>query len=82
MRIGVYICHCGLNIAGVVDIEALLKQVESLDDVVVTSDIQFMCSDSGQEKIAKDIEEHNVERVLVAACTPKLHETTFRNVLE
>ena len=82
MRIGVYICHCGLNIAGVVDIEDLLKQVESLDDVVVASDIQFMCSDSGQDKIAKDIEEHNVERVLVAACTPKLHETTFRKVLE
>ena len=82
MKIGVYICHCGLNIASVIDIKQLLEMLESAPDIEVTKDIQFMCSDSGQEGIIQDIREHDLDRILIAACTPKLHETTFRNVLE
>lgn len=82
MKIGVYICHCGLNIAGVIDIKQLLEMLQSVPEIEVAKDIQFMCSDSGQESIIEDIKEHDLDRILVAACTPKLHETTFRQVLE
>ena len=82
MRIGVYICHCGLNIANVINIDTLRKKTEELADVAIVTDIQFMCSDSGQESIIEDIKEHNIDRVVVAACSPRLHEQTFKGVLE
>lgn len=82
MRIGVYICHCGLNIASVINMDALHKKVEEMGDVALVKDIQFMCSDFGQEQLIEDIRENNIDRILVAACTPKLHETTFKRVLE
>ncbi|MEA1984229.1 MAG: CoB-CoM heterodisulfide reductase HdrA2 [Euryarchaeota archaeon] len=82
MRIGIYICHCGLNIANVINVDMLREKAGVLDDVVVANDIQFMCSDAGQDAIADDIKEHGVERVLIAACSPKLHEMTFKKVLE
>ncbi len=82
MRIGVYICHCGLNIANVINIDTLRKKTEKLADVAIVTDIQFMCSDSGQESIIEDIKEHNIDRVVVAACSPRLHEQTFKGVLE
>ncbi|MGP8320765.1 MAG: CoB-CoM heterodisulfide reductase HdrA2 [Methanosarcinaceae archaeon] len=82
MRIGVYICHCGLNIANVINITILREKVEKLADVSIVTDIQFMCSDSGQESIVKDIKEHDIDRVVVAACSPRLHEQTFKKVLE
>jgi heterodisulfide reductase subunit A len=81
-RIGVYVCHCGTNIAGVVDVAEVSKwAAEKLkaSGVVVSRDYKFMCSSLGQELIQKDIQEHGLTRVVVAACSPHLHEKTFRN---
>jgi heterodisulfide reductase subunit A len=80
-KIGVYVCHCGTNIAGVVDVENVSKWAgEVLEDrgVVVSRDYKFMCSSLGQELIQKDIAELGLTRVVVAACSPHLHEATFR----
>ena len=81
-RIGVYICHCGTNIAGIVDVADVSKWAgEKLadKDVVVARDYKFMCSSLGQGLIQKDIKEQKLTRVVVAACSPHLHEKTFRN---
>ncbi|MBN1304539.1 MAG: CoB--CoM heterodisulfide reductase iron-sulfur subunit A family protein [Anaerolineales bacterium] len=80
-RIGVYVCHCGTNIAGVVDVENVAtwaKEKLGTQGVVVSRDYKFMCSSLGQELIEKDIKEHNLNRIVVAACSPHLHEKTFR----
>ena len=77
-RIGVYVCHCGLNIDGSVDCEEVAKFASDLDDVVLSTDSMYTCSDSGQEQIKADIREHKLNRVVVASCTPRLHEPTFR----
>jgi heterodisulfide reductase subunit A len=78
-RIGVYVCHCGSNIAGKVDVEEVSKWAgEELEDVVVSRDYKFMCSSLGQELIETDIKEQGLTRVVVAACSPHLHEKTFR----
>jgi heterodisulfide reductase subunit A len=80
-RVGVYVCHCGTNIAGVVNVEELSQWAgEKLKDrgVVVARDYKFMCSSLGQELIEKDIQELGLTRVVVAACSPHLHEKTFR----
>jgi heterodisulfide reductase subunit A len=80
-RIGVYVCHCGSNIAGVVDVEDVAQWAqEELGDmgVVVSKDYKFMCSSLGQEMIQTDIETEGLTRVVVAACSPHLHEKTFR----
>lgn len=82
MRIGVYICHCGSNIAGNIDVEEVRKHASSLKDVVIARDLQFACGDSGQEQVKKDILEEKLDRVVMAACSPRLHEVTFRRVLE
>ncbi len=82
MRIGVYICHCGSNIAGTIDVEDVRNHASKLKDVVAARDIQFACGDSGQEQIKKDITEQKLDRIVMAACTPRLHEITFRRVLE
>jgi len=81
MRVGVYICHCGFNIAGFINIDELVEFARSLDDVVIARDYKFMCSSPGQELIKKDIKGYNLDRVVVAACSPSLHEKTFRKVL-
>ena len=81
-RIGVYICHCGANIASVVDVEALTEFAQGLDSVVVARNYKFMCSDPGQELIKNDIKEQRLDRVVVAACSPRMHEPTFRNVCQ
>ncbi len=80
-RIGVYVCHCGGNISDVVDVEAVTDDVGAEADVVVARHLQFMCSDEGQATIERDIAEQGLDRVVVAACTPSLHETTFRRVV-
>jgi len=80
--IGVYICHCGSNIAGTVDVQALTDFAQTLDAVVLTRNYVFMCSDPGQEFIRSDIQEFGLNRVVVAACSPTMHEATFRHVLE
>ena len=81
VRIGFYICHCGMNIAGVVDCPAVAEYVAKLPGVVVSRDYKYMCSDPGQEMIQQDIHEHNLNRVVVASCSPLLHEHTFRRAV-
>jgi heterodisulfide reductase subunit A len=80
-KIGVYICHCGSNIAGTVDVEQLTEFAKSLPSVTVARDYKFMCSDPGQELIKSDIKELGINRVVVASCSPRLHEPTFRRAL-
>ena len=70
LRIGVYVCHCGLNIAGSVDCEAVAEYADTLQDVVVSIDNKYTCSDPGQEQIKQDIKEHKLNRIVVASCTP------------
>jgi heterodisulfide reductase subunit A len=78
-KIGVYICHCGSNIAGVIDVEALAKWAgENLEGVAVSKEYKFMCSSLGQQLIEDDIKEHKLTRIVVGACSPHLHEKTFR----
>jgi heterodisulfide reductase subunit A len=77
-RIGVYVCHCGTNIAGVVDVKAVAVYAAGLHGVVVSREYKYMCSDPGQELIQHDIRDHRLDRVIVASCSPLLHEHTFR----
>jgi heterodisulfide reductase subunit A len=81
-KVGVYICHCGHNIAGTVDVEALSEWAGNLPNVAVARDYQFMCSSLGQELVEKDIKEKGLTRVVVAACSPHMHEPTFRKACE
>ena len=81
-KIGVYICHCGENIAGAVDIEEVAKFAASLPGVSAVRDYLFMCSDPGQDLIKRDIKKGLVDRVVVAACSPHTHEPIFRKTLE
>jgi heterodisulfide reductase subunit A len=81
-RIGFYICHCGHNIAGKVDVEAVARAVSKFNGVVLSREYKYMCSDPGQELIQKDIKEHGLDRVIVASCSPLLHEHTFRHATE
>ncbi len=81
-RIGVYICHCGTNIRGTVDVEKVRDYVKNLEGVVIARDYRYMCSDPGQELIKKDIKEHGLTGVVVAACSPRMHEGTFRRACE
>jgi heterodisulfide reductase subunit A len=78
IRTGVYICHCGTNIAAMVDVPAVVGFTCSLDGVVLARDYTYMCSDPGQDLIKQDIQEQHLNRVVVAACTPLMHEPTFR----
>jgi heterodisulfide reductase subunit A len=82
IRIGVYVCHCGLNIAGSVDCGEVAKFAATLPHVVLSKDNRYTCSDPGQELIKKDIKEHKLNRVVVASCSPRLHEPTFRRACE
>jgi heterodisulfide reductase subunit A len=82
VRIGVYVCHCGSNIAGVVDVKAVAEYAAALPHVVVARDYKYMCSDPGQELIQQDIRELRLNRVVVASCSPLLHEHTFRVATE
>jgi heterodisulfide reductase subunit A len=80
-KIGVYICHCGVNIAGTVDVAQVTEFAKGLPFVGVARDYKFMCSDPGQDLIKNDIKEMGVNRVVVASCSPRLHEATFRRTL-
>lgn len=80
-KIGVYICHCGANIAGTVDIGRVVEFARSLPFVIVARDYKFMCSDPGQEIIKNDIKEMGLNRIVVASCSPRLHEATFRRAI-
>lgn len=81
-RIGVYVCHCGLNIAGVVDVEKVAREAAKLPNVVVSKDYRYMCADPGQEMIKEDIKKYNLTRVVIASCSPRMHEPTFRRCVE
>jgi heterodisulfide reductase subunit A len=81
-KVGVYTCHCGINIGGVVDIDAVKDYAATLPNVVVSEEYKYFCSDPGQEMIQKDIKEKGLNRVVVAACSPRLHEPTFRRAVK
>jgi heterodisulfide reductase subunit A len=80
-KIGVYVCHCGANIAGTVDVANVIEYARTLPSVAVARDYKFMCSDPGQDLIKNDIREQGLNRVVVASCSPRLHEPTFRRTL-
>lgn len=82
LKVGVYICHCGVNIGGVIDVEAVAEYASSLPNVVIAREYKYYCSDPGQQIIQEDIKELGVNRVVVAACSPRLHEPTFRRCVE
>jgi len=81
IRIGVFICHCGLNIAGVLDIKELVEFAKTLPDVVYVKENRYTCADPGQDEIRKGIKEYKLNRVIVAACSPRMHEPTFRRAV-
>jgi heterodisulfide reductase subunit A len=78
VRVGVYVCQCGTNIAGVVDVGAVVQFAAGLPGVVIARQYTYMCSDPGQALIIQDIREKSLNRVVVASCTPMMHEITFR----
>lgn len=78
LRIGVYICHCGSNIAGVIDPAEVAEWATHLPGVVRAIDTLYACADSGQTLIKEDIKKYNLNRVVVSACSVRMHETTFR----
>ncbi len=82
LRIGVYICYCGFNIASKVRVEEVAEFASQLPGVVVSKAYKYMCSDPGQEMIKQDIKEHRLNRVVVASCSPLLHEHTFRKAVK
>ncbi|MCP5106874.1 MAG: CoB--CoM heterodisulfide reductase iron-sulfur subunit A family protein [bacterium] len=78
-RIGYFICHCGVNIAGTVDVARVAEELSHYPGVTYSKDYVYMCSDPGQNLITDAVEEEKLDKVVVACCSPKLHETTFRN---
>jgi heterodisulfide reductase subunit A len=81
-KIGVYVCHCGTNIAGTVDVEEVTDFASTLDRVAVAKHYAYMCSDPGQDLIKEDIKEKGLARVVVASCSPLMHEHTFRRACD
>lgn len=78
VRVGVFVCHCGLNIAGTVDCHRVADAAAAMPGVVFVQENRYTCSEPGQEEIKKGIKEHDLDKVVVAACSPRLHEPTFR----
>ena len=78
LRVGVYVCSCGSNIGGVIDPAEVAEYASHLPDVVLTRDNLYMCGDPGQNLIQNDIRQHKLNRVVVAACSVRMHEPTFR----
>ena len=78
LRIGVFVCDCGLNIAGTVDTAAVEEYARTLGDVVCVVRNKYTCADPGQNEIKRAVEEHRLNRVVVASCSPRMHEPTFR----
>jgi len=81
-KIGVFICHCGKNIAGIIDVKKVAEEVANLPGVVYVEDYVYMCSDPGQQKIINAIKKENLNAIVVAACTPSLHYETFAKAVE
>ncbi|MCJ7766835.1 CoB--CoM heterodisulfide reductase iron-sulfur subunit A family protein [Candidatus Bathyarchaeota archaeon] len=80
-KIGVYVCHCGLNIAGTVDVENVTEYAKGLPDVTVARHYTYMCSEPGQRMIQGDIKSHKLDRIVIATCSPRMHEETFRRAV-
>lgn len=80
-RIGVFLCHCGSNIAGTVDIAAVAEAAKDFPNVVFVDDNKYTCSEPGQLSVKNAIEEHNLDRIVIGSCSPRMHEQTFRKML-
>jgi heterodisulfide reductase subunit A len=80
-RIGVFICRCGTNIGAVVDVTAVVAAAKNIPGVVYAEENAYTCSETGQGAILKAIKAHNLERVVVASCSPRMHESTFRECI-
>lgn len=78
VKMGVYVCHCGNNIAATVDVAGVAEYARGLEGVALARDYSYMCSDPGQDLIKQDIQEYGLNRVVVASCSPLMHEATFR----
>jgi len=81
-RVGVFVCHCGTNIAGTVDCAKVAEAAKDFPNVEYSVDYKYMCSEPGQEMIKQAIQEHKLDRIVVASCSPRMHEPTFRNCVE
>lgn len=82
VRIGVYVCRCGLNIAKTVNCSHVAEYASVLEDVVMAKEITYACSEPGQKEIKRDIEENRLNRIVIASCSPRLHESTFRQMMQ
>ena len=82
IKIGVYICQCGVNIASVIDVADVVRFASRLPHVVVARDSKYTCAEPGQKMIKQDIHDLSINRVVVASCTPRMHEITFQTVLQ
>jgi len=81
-RVGVFVCECGTNIASVVDTEKVAELAKKIPGVVFTTNYKYMCSDPGQELVRNAIQEQKLEQVVIASCSPRMHEKTFRSAVE
>src|SRR4030066_1035887 len=81
-KLGVFICHCGVNIAGTVDVKAVAEKAGTIDDVAHSVDYIYMCSEPGQQIIREAIKEKGLEGVVVACCSPSMHENSFRKAVK
>jgi len=81
-RIGVYVCHCGLNIGQTVDCKDVAEMASGLEGVMISKDIPYACSEPGQKEIVDDIVENGLDKIVMASCSPRLHEPTFRQMME
>lgn len=81
-RIGVYVCHCGLNIAQSVDCTKIAQDIAGVDGVIISKDIVYACSEPGQQAIKQDIIDNGLDRLVIASCSPRLHEPTFKKMAE
>ncbi len=81
-RIGVYVCMCGTNIANTVNVDEVVESIGKMDEVAIARSYKYMCSNPGQEMIINDVKDLDLDRVVVAACSPRMHEPTFRKALE
>ena len=77
-RIGVFVCHCGTNIAGTVDVHAVAEALKAENGVIFSTDYPYMCSQAGQDIIKNAIAEHHLTGIVVCSCSPRMHEATFR----
>ena len=81
-KIGVFVCHCGTNIASTVDVHQVAEVLKNEPGVVFSTDYQYMCSEAGQEKIIQAIREKELTGVVVCSCSPRMHEATFRKTVQ